>query len=97
MKDEKREKPYDLRERTKQFALGIIGLYSSLPKSEPAQVMGQQLLRSGTSVGAQYREGYRSRSDAESISEIESTLQELRNHVTGWSYSLNRQFPPNMK
>ena len=77
MKDEKIEKPYDLKERTKQFALRIIKLYSSLPKTELAQVIGKQLLRSGTSVRAQYREGYRSRSDAESISKIESALQEL--------------------
>ena len=48
-----------------------------MPKTELAQVIGKRLLRSGTSVGAQYREGYRSRSDAESISKIESALQEL--------------------
>jgi four helix bundle protein len=77
MKDEIKKKPYDLKERTKQFALRIIRLYSSLPKTELAKVIGKQLLRSGTSVGAQYRESVRSRSNAESISKIESTLQEL--------------------
>ena len=67
----------DLKDRTKQFALRIIRLYSSLPKSTEAQVIGKQALRSGTSVGAQYREAYRGRSGAEYISKVESALQEL--------------------
>ena len=67
----------DLRERTKRFALRIIRLYSALPKSTEAQVIGKQLLRSGTSVGAHYREGTRSRSTAEFVSKIEGGLQEL--------------------
>jgi four helix bundle protein len=64
-------------ERTKLFALRIIRLFSSLPKTTEAQVIGKQVLRSGTSVGAQIREGSRSRSDAEMISKAESALQEL--------------------
>jgi len=67
----------DLRERTKEFALRIIRLYSSLPKTTLAQVLGKQILRSGTSVGAHYREAYRARSTAEFISKIEGGLQEL--------------------
>ncbi len=67
----------DLRDRTKQFALRIIRLYAALSKSTEAQVIGKQLLRSGTSVGAHYREAYRSRSDAEYIAKIEGGLQEL--------------------
>ena len=67
----------DLRERTKSFALRVIRLYSALPKSTEAQVIGKQLLRSGTSVGAHYREGTRSRSTAEFVSKIEGGLQEL--------------------
>ncbi|MEN8233020.1 MAG: four helix bundle protein [Thermodesulfobacteriota bacterium] len=46
----------ELKDRTKNFALRIIKMYSSLPKSIEAQVMGKQVLRSGTSVGANYRE-----------------------------------------
>jgi four helix bundle protein len=53
------EKPQDLKFGTKEFALKIIRLYTSLPKSTEAQVIGKQILRSGTSVGAQYREGQR--------------------------------------
>jgi four helix bundle protein len=52
----------DLRERTKVFALRIIRLFGSLPKATESQVLGKQLLRSGTSVGANYREAYRARS-----------------------------------
>ena len=67
----------DLKHRTKDFALRVIKLYSAMPKSTVAQVIGKQILRSGTSVRAQYREGCRSRSNAEFISKMESGLQEL--------------------
>jgi four helix bundle protein len=70
-------KALDLRDRTKQFALRVIRLFSALPPSTEAQVLGKQVLRSGTSVGAHYREAYRSRSDAEYISKIEGGLEEL--------------------
>ena len=80
MKDEL-GKPEDLRTRTKRFALRVIRLYSALPKKTEAQVIGKQLLRSGTSVGAHYREAVRSRSDAEFISKIEGGLQELEESI----------------
>ncbi|OGA48405.1 MAG: four helix bundle protein [Betaproteobacteria bacterium RIFCSPLOWO2_12_FULL_62_58] len=67
----------DLVKRTKRFALSIIELYSRLPTTTVAQVLGRQLLRSGTSVGAQYREARRAKSDADFISKIEGALQEL--------------------
>ena len=73
--------PQDLRKRTKDFALRVIRLYSSLPSSTVAQVIGKQVLRSGTSVGAHYREAYRSRSDAEFVSKLEVGLQELEETV----------------
>ena len=75
------EKRLDLLERTKVFALHIIRLYSTLPKTTEAQVLGKQVLRSGTSVGAHLREGKRSRSDAEMISKTEGALQELEETV----------------
>jgi four helix bundle protein len=71
------DKKYDLRDRTKAFALSVIRLYSLLPKTTIAQVLGRQLLRSGTSVGAHYREATRARSMAEFVSKIEGGLQEL--------------------
>ena len=79
MKDEEREisPRVELKKRTKDFALRIINLYAALPKTTQAQVIGKQVLRSGTSVGAHYREAQRSRSDAEFISKLEGGLQEL--------------------
>jgi four helix bundle protein len=71
----------DLRERTKKFALRIIKLYGALPTSVEAQVLGKQILRSGTSVGAHFREAYRSRSDAEFVSKLEGGLQELEETI----------------
>jgi four helix bundle protein len=55
----------DLRDRTKQFALCILEMFSVIPKSTQAQVLGKQVLRSGTSIGANYQEAYRARSGAE--------------------------------
>ena len=75
MKDECR--PQELRSRTKQFSLRIIRLFAALPKTTEGQVLDKQLLRSGTSVGAHYREATRARSDAEFISKLEAGLQEL--------------------
>ena len=66
----------DLRERTTEFALRIVGMYKSLPKTTEAQVLGKQVLRSGTSVGAQFRESQRAKSDADFINKLESVLQE---------------------
>ena len=71
------QKTWGLKERTKKFALRIVRLYSSLEKRGAAEVIGKQLLRCGTSVGAQYREAARARSVAEFISKTESATQEL--------------------
>lgn len=56
--------------RTKEFALRIIRLTESLPKSRTASVIGQQLLRSGTSVGANYRAACRGKSSADVIAKL---------------------------
>jgi four helix bundle protein len=75
---ENNEKPLrDLKIRTKEFALRIIKLYSALPNTVDANVLGKQVLRSGTSVGAHYREAQRAKSDADFINKIEGGLQEL--------------------
>jgi four helix bundle protein len=70
-------KIWDLHERTKEFALSVIRLYSSLSPRTEAQVIGKQFLRSGTSVGAHYREASRARSTAVFVSKMEVGLQEL--------------------
>ncbi len=68
----------DLKIRTKAFALRIIRMYSTLPKNDKvAQVLGNQVIRSGTSVGANYREASRSRSKAEFIAKIGDSLKEI--------------------
>jgi four helix bundle protein len=69
--------PTDLKARTRDFALRIIRLYSKLPKSTEAQTIGKQLLRSGTSVGANYREGLRARSRTEFAAKLSISLMEL--------------------
>ena len=68
---------HDLKRRTKAWVLEIIRLYSALPRTAEAQILGKQVLRSGTSVGAHYREATRARSSAEFISKIECGSQEL--------------------
>jgi len=66
----------DLRERTTEFALRIVRMYKVLPKTTEAQTLGKQVLRSGTSVGAQFRESQRAKSDADFVNKLESVLQE---------------------
>jgi len=70
-------KRQDLKIRTRELPLRIIRHYTSLPKATEAQVIGKQVLRSGTSVGAHYREACRAKSNADFISKIEGGLQEL--------------------
>ncbi len=65
-----KDKSDELKQRTQQFALRIIKLCKSLPAGKDADVIGKQLLRSGTSVGANYRAASRARSQADFISKI---------------------------
>jgi len=60
----------DLKQRTKEFALRVIRLVEALPRGRTADVIGRQLLRSGTSVGANYRSACRARSNADFISKM---------------------------
>ena len=71
------EAPRDRGERTRAFALRVMRLGDSLPQKRSANVIAYQLIKSGSSVGAQYREATRSRSDAEMISKFEGALMEL--------------------
>ena len=66
----------DLKERRKQFALKIIKLVASLPRTREADLIGRQLLKAGTSVGANYRESNRARSRAEFRAKIGIVEQE---------------------
>jgi four helix bundle protein len=69
-------KQEELRNRTKRFALRIIRLFQHLPRTTEAQVLGKQLLRSGTSVGANSRAAGRARSKAEFISKMGIVVEE---------------------
>ena len=75
------QKAHDLKQRTKDFALRIIRLYAALPKTTEAQVLGKQVLRAGTSIGAHYREAQRAKSDADFINKIEGGLQEAEETI----------------
>lgn len=67
----------EFKQRTKSFASMTIRFFCALPKSRiEVQVLGKQLLRSGTSVAANYREAARARSDAEFVSKIDQCIQE---------------------
>ncbi len=63
--------------QNESFWASCYQLYVALPKRHEAQILGGQILRSGTSVGAHYREACRAKSDADFISKIEGGLQEL--------------------
>jgi four helix bundle protein len=65
-----------MQQRTKQFALRVVKLFQALPKSDEAKVIGRQVLRSGTSVGANYRAVCRARSRREFISKISVVVEE---------------------
>jgi len=66
----------ELKNRSKQFAIRIVKLFRSLPKTEEARVIGKQVLRSGTSVAANYRAVCRARSKAEFIAKIGVVVEE---------------------
>jgi four helix bundle protein len=67
----------DLAQRTKNFALQVIRFFPKLPRTTEAQILGKQLLRAATSVGANYREACRGRSKAEFIAKCGDSLREI--------------------
>lgn len=71
----------ELKGRTKKFALRVVKLVQALPRTSESQVIGKQLLRSGTSVGANYRAVCRARSTAEFISKLGVVLEEADESV----------------
>lgn len=73
----------ELKLRTKQFALRVIKLVESLPNDQVARVLGNQLLRAGTSVGANYRAACRSKSPADFISKM-GTVEEEADESGYW-------------
>jgi len=70
------EKTEELKARTKKFALDVLALARSLPRTDEARCVGRQLIRAGTSVGANYRAVCRSRSRPEFVARIGVALEE---------------------
>jgi four helix bundle protein len=68
--------PKELQARTKAFALRVIKLVDVLPRSTTGQVIGRQLLRSATSVGANYRAACRGQSHAEFAAKLSIVVEE---------------------
>jgi four helix bundle protein len=66
----------DLLDRTKEFALAVIMFCEGLPKDETSRILSRQLLRAGTSVGANYRAAHRAKSKADFISKMGTVLEE---------------------
>src|SRR5215813_900940 len=87
----------DLALRTKEFARRVIRLFSSLSKDTAAQVLGKQLLRAGTSVGANYREAHRARSKLEFIAKVGDCLREADESAYWLELLLDEHFFPPAK
>ena len=83
-----------LRERTKVFTRDIIRFCIALPPTEEGRVIKRQLLRCGTSPGAHCREAFRSRSNAEMISKLETALQELDESVYWMELLIDAEIVP---
>ncbi len=66
----------EFKRRTKEFALRVIKLVENIPSTPSGRIIGQQLLRSGTSVGANYRSACRGRSKADFIANAGISLEE---------------------
>jgi four helix bundle protein len=69
-------KHQNLQDRTRKFALSVIKFTEQLQRDDTSRTLGRQLLRSGTSVGANYRAACRSKSQADFISKMSTVLEE---------------------
>jgi len=80
----------EFKSRTMEYALQVIELVEELPRTRTADVIGRQLLRSGTSVGANYRAACRAKSDADFISKM-GTVEEEADESVYWMELLMRR------
>ncbi len=71
----------EMRQRTKRFALRIIRLCAALPNNRAGDVLGRQVLKSGTSIGANYREALRASSQRQFIAIIEIAIREAEETI----------------
>src|SRR3954447_24989069 len=90
----------DLKDRTRDFSLRVVRLCAALPSNRTADVIAKQLLRSGTSPGAHFREALRARSKAEYVAKLNGGLMELEETlywleiVEGAKYLSAKQLDP---
>ncbi len=75
--------PQEMKARTKTFALRVVRLVDALPRRRSAEIIGRQLLRSGTSVGANYRAACRAKSAADFIAKM-GTVEEEADECAYW-------------
>ncbi len=83
--------------RTKQFAVRIVSVVRSLPRTREGDVVGKQLLRSGTAVAANYRAVCRSRSQAEFISKMNIVVEETDETVFWLEFLVDTEIVPEEK
>jgi len=84
----------DLKRRTKQFALRVIRLIEALPRTRTAQVVGDQLLRSATSVAANYRAACRARSQADFVHKLGIVEEEADESLFWWEMVVETDLMP---
>jgi four helix bundle protein len=91
------KKADELRKRTKSFAIRIVHLFRALPRSPDAQTLGKQVLRSGTSVAANYRAVCRARSKAEFVSKMGIVVEEADETVFWLEIMVETELIPQAK
>lgn len=77
----------ELQDRTKRFAVRIVNMFRHLPKTDEARIIGKQVLRSATSVAANYRAACRGRSKAEFTAKLGLVVEEMDETVFSWNSS----------
>ena len=80
------EKPRDLAERTMRFAVATIKLVEQIPRGTTGDILGKQLLRAATSIGANYREARKARSTPDFISKITIVKKKPMKHTIGCNF-----------
>ena len=81
-----------LKDRTQRFALRIVAMYRALPRTEEARKIGKQEIRSGTSIGANYRVACRARSRAEFVAKLGVVLEKPTRQHSGWTSCAMQEF-----
>jgi len=91
------DKARELQDRTKRFAIRIINMFRALPKTDEARIIGKQVLRSGTSVAANYRAACRARSKAEFAAKMGIVVEEIDETVFWMELLVDAEIVPEPK